>query len=105
METFSPPSAKFCSAPPPVPEGGTEQMTSTGERYGKVCPETIWISGGTCPMVRVDTSVSPFYHLTSMYNWDKCKDYRVMIMCISGVNRDPECDRLLDDFQVDRGEE
>ena len=58
MKTFSPPSAKFCSAPPPVPEGGTEQMTSTGARYGKVCPETIWISGGTCPMVRVATSVS-----------------------------------------------
>ena len=28
-----------------------------------------------------------------------------MIMCIAGLSRDPECDRLLDDLQVDRGEE
>ena len=65
MKTFSPPIAKFCSAPPPVPEGGTEQMTSTGARYGKVCPEaTAPISVGNCPEVRRVASVGMKFQLT-----------------------------------------
>ena len=62
---FPPPSAKFCSAPPPVPEGGTEQLTSTGARYGKVCPEAtdMGISVGTCPEVRRVASIFSSLHL------------------------------------------
>ena len=89
-----------------MPEGGTEQVTSTGARYGKVCVEaTIPMSVDTCPEVSFGSTLSP--HFMQFYSqflvaYSSVFENGAQII---GVTRDLERDRLIDDLRFDCGEE